>query len=110
MKNEAIIMEQIRTKALARKTGNCCHGKLISRNMVFKGTRTAREVTLLELEEGYQTVARFIRQYGDTYLPIFIRLHKEIEAKRNAEMFKSLAIKVANNNVPKDTSWKILRD
>lgn len=98
MKNEAVLMEQIKMKALARRAGANDRAKLITRDMVFGEGSNVDAITLSELEEGYKTIALMIRHYGDIYLPIFIRLHKEIEAKRNSQMFKSLAMKVANDN------------
>ncbi len=106
MKNEELIMEQIRRKALARKTDKHLHKKLVTRDMLFKGKRKSREVTLADLEDGYRKIAILIDLYGDVYLPIFIRLHKEIEAKKEADKFKLLAMKVANNNVPKGALLK----
>ena len=95
MQDEELVMEQIRRKALARKTDKHCHKKLVTRDMIFKGKRKSREVTLTDLEDGYRKIAILIDLYGDIYLPIFIRLHKEIEAKKEAEKFKALALKVA---------------
>lgn len=106
MKNEELIMEQIRRKALSRKTDKQRYGKLVTRDMLFKGKRKSREVTLADLEDGYRKIAILIDRYGDVYLPIFIRLHKEIEAKREAEKFKLLAMKVVNDNAPKDARVK----
>ncbi len=58
---------------------------------------TKEEITLELLEECYYSIARIIEKYGDVYLPLFIRLHNEIEKMKDDNKMKKLALEIAQN-------------
>lgn len=50
-----------------------------------------------EIEECYSIIAKIIRDHGDTYLPIFKRVHEEREKRKTMQDLKSIALRVACN-------------
>jgi len=54
------------------------------------------ELTLEQIEKAYKIAARIVAMYGDDYLPVFERMHREVkEYEQKAEM-KSLALTEAH--------------
>lgn len=56
---------------------------------------TKEDITLELIEECYQFMALIVDKYGDTYLPIFIRLHKEIEKRKEQDQIRILVSNLA---------------
>lgn len=54
-----------------------------------------QKVTLQQLREGYKITAKIVSTYGDKYLPIFKRLHDEMEKRMAEETLKNIALQVA---------------
>lgn len=48
-----------------------------------------------ELIRAYKIVAEVVRLYGDIYLPIFERLHLEIQVLKQRDNLRSLAGKIS---------------
>lgn len=61
-----------------------------------------RDITKKDIEEDYKIAAEIVALYGDGYLPVFERVHREMEKIIEADGIKSLALKIAyvsiNNN------------
>lgn len=57
------------------------------------------EKEIAELEFCYKKMARIVRDYGDKYLPIFERLHEELKSRKKQEEIKSIALKIALNEI-----------
>lgn len=49
-----------------------------------------------ELTQAYKTAAKTVHLFGEKYLPLFQRLHKEVERRSNEKSMKILAMRVAN--------------
>lgn len=56
-----------------------------------------RIVTDEELERAYRIIAKIVHDYGDKYLPIFQRIHEEVEARKAKQGLKDIALLVAQN-------------
>jgi bacterioferritin (cytochrome b1) len=48
-----------------------------------------------ELEHAFKIAARVVALYGETYLPIFNRLHEEVLMAKGKQNQKSLAMQLA---------------
>jgi hypothetical protein len=55
-------------------------------------------LTLEELERCYIIAARVVAEFGDTYLPLFERMHREVEMAKKASELKRLALAVVDEN------------
>jgi hypothetical protein len=54
-----------------------------------------------DLEECYLKMARIVKDFGDQYLPIFERLHQEMEQRKMQQDMKAIALKLTLiNNSP----------
>lgn len=49
-----------------------------------------------KLKKAYINSARLIKLYGETYLPIFERLHKEMEAAQARQDLRKTALELAS--------------
>ena len=49
-----------------------------------------------DLERAYIIAAEIVQRYGDTYLPIFERLHIEMQKLRQKQDLKDIAMNIAN--------------
>lgn len=56
------------------------------------------DITIELLLDCYHIVARIVERYGDTYLPIFIRLHKEIENRKEHDRMMGYALAMAKKH------------
>jgi len=65
---------------------------------LIKPNLTNADITIEFLQENYKIIASIIEQYGDIYLPIFIRIHKEVEQRKEYKSFKEIALQVAVND------------
>ena len=71
--------------------------KDVSDNVV--GTRflfTEQDMTPERLEETYRIVAKMVKVGGKVYLPIFERLHSEIQSLKENQSMLDYALKVAD--------------
>lgn len=50
-----------------------------------------------ELHESYRVSAEIVKIYGETYLPIFRRIHEEISKRKADDLLIQQAIKVADS-------------
>jgi len=65
----------------------------------FKGVLMIKKIdgiTVEELHRSYRNAAMIVSRYGDAYLPIFKRLHSEVEKLKAQDEIKSLALSVAS--------------
>lgn len=56
---------------------------------------TKKHLTDERLNEAYEIMAGIVRDLGDEYLPVFKRLHEEIEKRKAAGNLKDIALQVA---------------
>ncbi len=56
------------------------------------------DITIELLEEAHKASAEIVKRHGDNYLPIFIRMHKEIEQRKNNQSYKEIALQIASSN------------
>jgi len=56
------------------------------------------DVTYEMLKESYINMAHIVKAYGDHYLPIFERLHQEIQIRKKKDKMLNLAISLSNKN------------
>ena len=52
-------------------------------------------ITLTQLQTAYKIAAKVVTQYGDVYMPIFKRLHEEVDKRMAEEKLKNIALQVA---------------
>jgi len=52
-------------------------------------------ITIEDIERGLKTLAKVVSLYGETYLPIFNRLHDEFLKAQASEANKKLALDLA---------------
>lgn len=55
----------------------------------------AHQVQLRDLEKALKIAARVVVMYGEVYLPVFNRLHSEVEKMKAVQDKESLAIQLA---------------
>ena len=60
-----------------------------------KSNHTNSHVSVEQLEYAVKIAARVVSLYGETYLPIFNRLHAELMKAKENEVQKSLALQLA---------------
>jgi len=56
------------------------------------------DITLELLDEAYKASAEIVKLHGDKYLPIFIRMHKEIEQRKNNQFYKEIALQIETDD------------
>jgi hypothetical protein len=64
-----------------------------SQVMMFSG------LTIGQLREAYQIAAELVARFGDAHLPVFKRLHKEIQRAEQIHEIKSVALRLASAKV-----------
>lgn len=57
--------------------------------------QSIEEVTLPTLTQAYQTAAKTVANYGEDYLPIFEKLHQEIDRMQNKNEMLAKALEIA---------------
>lgn len=57
-------------------------------------TLNEKDITMELLQEVSLTMAEIVQRYGDLYLPIFIRILKEIEKQKNQQSYKEIALQM----------------
>ena len=60
-----------------------------------KPIRHEKDVTLPMLKEAYTVAAKAVADHGEVYLPIFERLHNEIEERQARDKMLAAAIEIA---------------
>ena len=80
-------------KRMAPKNGR------LSKIFEQKTRRTIQDKDVTDdlLEECYVMIARIVKQHGEEYLPIFERLHTEIEERKSRKKLIELAHNVSEN-------------
>ena len=58
-----------------------------------------KKFTHAEIKKAYWIAAEVVKLYGDTYLPIFLRLHRELKEIDELYQIKTLALSVSSANV-----------
>lgn len=56
-----------------------------------------KQINLELINEASLAIAKIIQQYGDMYLPIFIRLMKEADNYKNRQSYKEIALQMLSN-------------
>lgn len=62
----------------------------------------SNQPSLEQLEEGLKISARIVAQYGKEYLPVFKRLHQEVEKMKADQSKEDLAIQLAKEYAEKE--------
>ena len=75
------------------KPSNTPHTKIV--------TIADEEIPLVLLEESYNVTACSVTQYGDTYLPIFERLHRELNKQSAKQLLLKKAFDISVGNSEK---------
>lgn len=57
-----------------------------------------QNLTPEQIRKVYKIAAEVVRLYGDTYLPVFERIHEEVEKINQKQSMKTLALSVASAN------------
>jgi len=57
------------------------------------------DVTYTDLKAAYVQAAKVVAEYGDTYLPIFERLEKELKEAEKKQSAIGRALKIAKENL-----------
>lgn len=65
---------------------------------IKKGFDQNEELTMEELYECYNSLARIVKKYGNEYLPLFERVHNEIEMRKKKNRLLDIAMDVANKS------------
>ena len=67
--------------------------------MIKSKKRTIKEsgITMDLLQEASMTMAEVIQRHGDLYLPIFVRILKEIEMRKEQQSYKEIALQMLSN-------------
>ena len=65
---------------------------------IKKGFDQNEELTMEELYECYNSLARIVKKYGNEYLPLFERVHNEIERRKKKNRLLDIAMDVANKS------------
>lgn len=65
-------------------------------------TKFIEGITVEQLYEVYHIAASVVTKYGDVYIPIFKRLHKEVQKIEEETQIKTLALKIASANIDLD--------
>lgn len=52
--------------------------------------------TYEEVKKIHAIAAKIVAKHGDTYLPLFIRVHEELEKSRLQNDMKAIALKIAS--------------
>ncbi len=60
-----------------------------------KNKLSESDVSFIDIEQSYKIVARIIATYGDKYLPIFERLHREIDKKKSIKHLLDIALNIS---------------
>ena len=59
----------------------------------------SQEITYPDLKAAYVQAAKVVAEYGDTYLPIFERLEKELKEAEKKQSAIDRALKIAKENL-----------
>lgn len=57
--------------------------------------KQTKRLTDENLQAAYKIIAGIVRQHGETYLPVFKRIHEEVELRKKQNDLLSLAIQIA---------------
>jgi lactam utilization protein B len=57
-----------------------------------------QKVTVKRVENSVRVLAKVVCIHGDKYLPLFERIHSELEQLKKKESMMELARKIANDN------------
>lgn len=82
----------------------------LQNNQKTRVSRLEDDVTMRELYECYNKLACIIKQHGDEYLPLFERVHNEIESRKEKSRMVDIALRVAENNPKSGTHFGTQND
>ena len=77
-----------------------CYGDGLSEYFTDKASPTIpdKDVSDVMLRESYNLAAQIVATYGETYLPIFERLQREVDSRNRRRALIDTAIKAAEQN------------
>lgn len=64
----------------------------------------AQDITFNDIVDAYKFMAEVVTIYGDKYLPIFERLHREIEEHKEKDELLELAKNITYKNLSTDNN------
>ena len=53
-------------------------------------------VSTEQLPKTYLLAARIVQKHGDVYLPTFKRIHEELQTRKELDLLKDIALKIAS--------------
>lgn len=54
-------------------------------------------VSTEQLQKIYLLAAEIVKKHGDVYLPTFRRIHEELQIRKELDLLKDIALKIASN-------------
>tara|TARA_R110000868_G_scaffold1211_2_gene9368 strand:- start:95309 stop:95578 length:270 start_codon:yes stop_codon:yes gene_type:complete len=75
------------------------------KNRKSRETDLEKDVSMRELYECYNKLACIIKEHGDEYLPLFERVHNEIESRKEKNRMVDIALRVAESNSKSGTHF-----
>ena len=71
---------------------------LSARTSITKGDCMSDQLSLAQIKRAYHQAAEIVARYGDKYLPIFERLEKEYQNRKDKVKTLNRAIKIAEKH------------
>lgn len=68
---------------------------LSAHTSIIKGGGMSDQLSLAQIKRAYHQAAKIVARYGDKYLPIFERLEKEYQSRKDKVKTLKRAIKIA---------------
>lgn len=62
----------------------------------------SNQPSLEQLEHGLKIAARIVVLYGEAYIPVFTRMHEEVEKAKANQSKESLALRLAKEYAEKE--------
>jgi len=56
------------------------------------------DIDLEMLEEAHKIMAKVVKKYGNRHLPLFIKIHNEIEDRKKELSYQGIALQIASND------------
>lgn len=73
--------------------------KRIKKALPFKIYKySSEEITLELLKEARLISAKVVERYGDSYLPIFVRVQNEIDLRKSHQSYREKALQLLGDN------------
>lgn len=88
-------------KKCSPKTIDTPHKETISLKRLNK-----QDITFQDIVHAYELMAKIVTVYGDKYLPIFERLHREIKERQSRHTLLEIAEKISHRHLSTDNVFE----